>query len=176
MSGCGRDNKVEAKLNQGGVRIPRERHKYTARRGDRTRRSEVMKIVSGKNPVESERGVEMIKSQESEIADISSVEGKFSLISAECEELARLRYQLKQRCLHLLELLAPFEVRGRGKASSVTLLSLVIWALWVGNSIWMTLVNKELTPGIAKFSVTGGSTPNANFRVQQKLVRKAFSD
>jgi ethanolamine utilization microcompartment shell protein EutL len=74
MSGCGRDNKVEAELNQGGVRIPRERHKYTARRGDRTRRSEVMKIVSGKNAAESERGVEIIKSQESEIADISSVE------------------------------------------------------------------------------------------------------
>ncbi|KAJ7832370.1 hypothetical protein B0H13DRAFT_2289092 [Mycena leptocephala] len=31
-----------------------------------------------------------------------------------------------------------------------------------------------LTPGIAKFRVTGGVTPNANFQVQQKVVGKSI--
>ncbi|KAJ7896142.1 hypothetical protein B0H13DRAFT_2523450 [Mycena leptocephala] len=35
--------------------------------------------------------------------------------------------------------------------------------------------SRPCTPTIAKFSVTGRSTLNVNFGVQQKLVRKAFS-
>jgi hypothetical protein len=47
MLGCIGNDKGEMEQIHITVRIPKERHQYSTRSGDRARRSEVLKIASG---------------------------------------------------------------------------------------------------------------------------------